>query len=258
MSALDDESAARLLLGDGSDDGAVGPELVAAVVPFLDGDSLRVACDAAFVALLTRSYERRPGTDLLRSADTAARALADQARRPAPVQQRGRVLSCQRQPVAKPVWQAATDLAHTVSQWTEVDTLALTPWRSGELLAAAESAKGAKKVPLYAALVGTSPTSEVVLEVAERAQNLLAHESAVLLAWCSAASADEVAAPLQESTLAALREALGRSHGDIGLVATVGLTEPRLTGQLAAETQHLVASVPPHLRDVGLVAEWLE
>ena len=79
----------RPLLGEGSPDrdGAVGPEVVAAVVPFLERrQSASLSATQRSVALLTRSYERRPGTDLLRSADTAARVLADQAGRPAPVQ----------------------------------------------------------------------------------------------------------------------------------------------------------------------------
>lgn len=262
MSALDDESAAALLFGDGPDDrfGAVGPELVAAVVPFLAGDRLRLACDTALRALLTRSRERQPGTDLLRSADKVARALADQGGVASQSHTVEEFFLTQRQPLAKPIWQAATDLARTVSQWIEVDTLALAPWRSDDLLAAARSAKGAKKVPLYAALVGwTEPALEVVLEVAARAHNLFADESAVLLAWCSAATpAGDAAAPLQEATLAAVREALGRGRGGIELVAAVGLTEPRLAGRLAKETSDLAATVPPQIRDVGLVAEWLE
>ena len=248
------ELVKELLFGEGPEPryGAPEPELLTTLAPFLSGELLDEACYNAGWALDARGFERPLGTELLRAYDAVARRLAGEGGwHPVSLE---RVFEQQRQPLARPVWQAATELARTLDRWSPIDNAALAPWAASDLHWQARSAEGNAQAALYAALLATEPSEDVVHETAEVAERLGGAAGAVLLAWCVSASLGTLRADLQAAAIKALRGQLADQPADFATAAAVALTAP----SLGEETRSVAESVPPHYRDVGLLAEWLQ
>jgi hypothetical protein len=245
----DPARAAELLLGDDPEYEVPRPELLSVVAPFLHGELLERACDYAAYALGKPSV----GTELIGALDSAAVRLAQEggiAYTLAIVLRHGLA-----PPLARPVWDAAKDLAHTAEQVSPFRTPQwLAPSQGGLIEAARGSSDSDEKAALYAAAVAASdPPAETLAEVATFAEELLPNERAVLLAWCA-----RQAPGYRDRTLKAVAEAVkgGAAVEQLSTFAAVGLTAPALAPELAAETAELASRA--NWGDTGLIAEWLE
>jgi hypothetical protein len=243
--------AAQLLLGD-DPSAAPEPELLIVIAQFLHGDLLARACDYGGYALRTRARERPVGTELLDAVESVAVRLAREGGSSYELGAVDDLRWVGPQPLARPVWYAARNLARTAEQWTRIET----PWLTshGDLMQAVRAAPdNERKATLYAAVVASKPPAKTLAEVATFAEELPPNERAVLLAWCA-----REAPEFRERTLTAVAEAL---EGDpdpqqLETLAAVGLTAPELISDLADETVARVSTA--HWRDTGLIAEWLE
>src|SRR5689334_2468193 len=127
------ELVKELVFGEGPEPrfGAPEPELLATLAPFLSGELLDFACHVASMSLERRAYDRPLGTELLRAYDAVARRLPDDGY--ANSASLEWTFEYHRQPLARPVWQAATELARTLSRWQPIDRAALAPWAASDL-----------------------------------------------------------------------------------------------------------------------------
>ena len=232
--------------------GAPEPELISTLAPFLRGDLLERGCEYARYALRSRSFERPLGTELLRSFDAVARRLAAEGGTTYGSGTLEWVFEEEPQPLARPVWEAAVDLAHTLQQWEPIGTVALAPWSTTDLPAQAREAEGAERAALYAALLAVHPTDELVREAADVAKGLDARAHVVLLAWCASAVSAGARLELEPAALRAFWDQVTNAT----LAAAVGLTAPGLLPPVVMN--RIAATVPDTYRDVGLLAEWLE
>jgi len=243
----------KLLFGEGPEprNGAPEPELLSTLAPFLSGELLDRACSYAGAALMTRSLERPLGTELLRAYDAVASRLAAEGG-----WSHGTlhwVFSGQPQPLARPVWEAASELGRTLSQWEQIDP-ALAPWTVSDLREEARSAESGAQAGLYASLLATQPSDDVLRETTEVAERLGGETKPLLLAWCVSASSGAFRNLLKALAEQALRSHLAVLPNDAYTAAAVALTAP----SLGRETGSAVDTVSPDFRDVGLLAEWLQ